>query len=255
MTNRTWLIWGCALSCLLSVLSFGATTYVSIQSLASVSHKWINTISATGVPSATQPDFSDLTGSATCAQLPALTGDVTTSAGACATTNTGGWRLVSTQTASSSASLQWLSLPAANVLWLECSLSVPASTGIAVQVGEGGTPTWETGAHYTGVNNATNLTTYLGNATTTGTDLTDNAFGTGGAAATFVFNLYLYDVASSTLHKQSIYQGAWLSTTPALYNIAGTGYWNNDTTAITSLRIFPSANSITSGSCSLYRAV
>jgi hypothetical protein len=63
-----------------------SSTLGGVQSLASVASKWINTISTSGVPSATQPGFSDVSGSATCAQLPALTGDVTTSAGACATT-------------------------------------------------------------------------------------------------------------------------------------------------------------------------
>jgi hypothetical protein len=43
-------------------------------------------ISVAGVISYAQPAFSNLSGSATCAQLPALTGDITTSAGACATT-------------------------------------------------------------------------------------------------------------------------------------------------------------------------
>lgn len=41
-----------------------------IQSFAAVSHKWINAISTSGVPSATQPDFSDLTGTASSSQLP-----------------------------------------------------------------------------------------------------------------------------------------------------------------------------------------
>jgi hypothetical protein len=39
-----------------------ASTLGGIESLGSVSHKWINAISTSGVPSATQPDYSDLTG-------------------------------------------------------------------------------------------------------------------------------------------------------------------------------------------------
>lgn len=42
--------------------------------------------SVTGAFTKGQPSFSNLSGSATCAQLPALTGDTTTSAGTCATT-------------------------------------------------------------------------------------------------------------------------------------------------------------------------
>lgn len=63
-----------------------ATTLGGIESLAAVSHKWINTISTAGAPTATQPAFTDISGSVACSQLPALTGDTTTSAGACATT-------------------------------------------------------------------------------------------------------------------------------------------------------------------------
>lgn len=63
-----------------------ATTLGGIQSLAAAASKWINTISTSGVPSATQPAFTDIFGSVAASQMPALTGDVTTSAGALATT-------------------------------------------------------------------------------------------------------------------------------------------------------------------------
>jgi hypothetical protein len=49
-------------------------------------HQFKTALADTGVSTCAQPAFSDLSGSATCAQLPALTGDVTTSAGSCATT-------------------------------------------------------------------------------------------------------------------------------------------------------------------------
>jgi hypothetical protein len=47
-----------------------ATTLGGIKSLAAVSHNWINTISTSGVPAATQPAFTDISGSATLAQFP-----------------------------------------------------------------------------------------------------------------------------------------------------------------------------------------
>jgi len=63
-----------------------ATTLGGIESFAAVAHNWINAISTSGVPSGTQPAFTDISGSNVCGQLPALTGDTTTSAGSCATT-------------------------------------------------------------------------------------------------------------------------------------------------------------------------
>lgn len=47
-----------------------ASTIGGVESYASVSHQWINTISTSGVPSSTQPAFSDISGSVAAAQLP-----------------------------------------------------------------------------------------------------------------------------------------------------------------------------------------
>jgi hypothetical protein len=47
-----------------------SSTLGGIESIAAVSHKWINTISTSGVPNLTQPDFTDLSGNLATAQLP-----------------------------------------------------------------------------------------------------------------------------------------------------------------------------------------
>lgn len=57
-----------------------------VQTKASVSSNFLTAIADNGVVTAAQPAFSDVSGSAACAQLPALTGGVTTGAGSCATT-------------------------------------------------------------------------------------------------------------------------------------------------------------------------
>lgn len=49
-----------------------------------VSHQWVNAITAAGITTLSQPSFTDISGSAACSQLPALTGDLTSSS--CATT-------------------------------------------------------------------------------------------------------------------------------------------------------------------------
>jgi hypothetical protein len=63
-----------------------ATTLGGVKSYAAVANQWINAISTAGAPSSAQPAFSNLSGSVAASQMPALTGDVTTSAGAVATT-------------------------------------------------------------------------------------------------------------------------------------------------------------------------
>lgn len=69
----------------------GATGTLALTSqlpatLAAVTHKFFTSYTAaTGLFTQAQPAFTDVSGSATCAQLPALTGYVTTSAGSCAT--------------------------------------------------------------------------------------------------------------------------------------------------------------------------
>lgn len=49
---------------------------------------WVNSIVDNGLVSCTQPAFTDVSGSATCAQLPAFTGDITKASGSCATVDT-----------------------------------------------------------------------------------------------------------------------------------------------------------------------
>jgi len=49
-----------------------ASTLGGIESLAAVSHKWINTISTAGVPSATQPAFTDISGVIAGSQMASL---------------------------------------------------------------------------------------------------------------------------------------------------------------------------------------
>lgn len=59
-----------------------SSTLGGVQSYAAVSNQWINTISTSGVPSSTQPAFTNISGSLAGSQLPAFTGDVTNSSAA-----------------------------------------------------------------------------------------------------------------------------------------------------------------------------
>lgn len=89
----------CTGTCTISLGNPSATTLGGIESAAAVSHQWISSISTSGVPALTQPAFSDLSGSATTAQLPAAAltaASVPTVAAQCAsatntTTNAVSW--------------------------------------------------------------------------------------------------------------------------------------------------------------------
>lgn len=64
----------------------GASSLGGVQSKTCSTSNWFNSLGTNGVFGCSQPSFADLTSSLACSQHPALTGDVTTSAGSCATT-------------------------------------------------------------------------------------------------------------------------------------------------------------------------
>lgn len=63
-----------------------ATTLGGVESLAATAHQFLTSISTAGVPIAAQPAFTDISGSLAAAQLPALSGDISTTAGSAVTT-------------------------------------------------------------------------------------------------------------------------------------------------------------------------
>jgi hypothetical protein len=62
------------------------STLGGVQSLASTASKWLDSISTSGVPHTSQPAFSDISGSWSCGQAPAFSGDISTTAGSCSAT-------------------------------------------------------------------------------------------------------------------------------------------------------------------------
>ena len=66
--------------------SLVTTPLTSITGGGAVTNNFVSAISPGGAATQSQPAFSNLSGSAACGQLPALTGDTTTSAGSCGTT-------------------------------------------------------------------------------------------------------------------------------------------------------------------------
>jgi hypothetical protein len=171
------------------------------------------------------------------------------------TSGNGAWTLIATQTASSSASLQWTGLGSTyNTLFINCNGLIMSASGNAPKliVGEGATPTWETGLHYTVNQNYTFSNQTIGEYYTT-TNSDPLSFGT--VATTFPVSIkaYIDNISSTTLPKTITYTDASLDSANSEYIYqAGFGYWNSDTNAVTAIEIAATAGTITSGQCSLY---
>ena len=205
--------------------------------------------------------FSDLTGSASCAQLPALTGDVTTPAGSCATTST--FHKISTQTASGAASMQWTGLGTSyNDYVLQCPYVYPGTdhANVFIQFGEGATPTWQS-ANYVWmqsyVNSGASPAVAAGGSATTDSGINVEAGGVPGVVNQAAsIRAIIYNIPSSTY-----YQNVSLTTTIAGngsstsgYFFSGGGSFVGDTTPKTAVRVIAASGTIT-GSCSLWGIV
>jgi hypothetical protein len=162
--------------------------------------------------------------------------------------------LISTQTANNTGSLQFTNLPATyNTLLLNCSglLMSAGHVLLAMQVGEGTGPTWETAGNY-----AVTLTGSGG--TSSGTTLTDLLQTVGGGdywgSTTYpaAIKLYIDNVGSSSSYKNvtgilSIY----LDGPAPTVNVVAS-YWAGDTNPITGIQLTASGGTIAKGTCSLY---
>jgi hypothetical protein len=155
----------------------------------------------------------------------------------------GGLTLISTQTASSSASLQWTGLGAYGTYFLHCHGMHPVTNGgnFGAQFGEGATPTWETGSSYWGAVGS-NPNSYI-------------ALDNGGQSSSTQgqeVELWIYDLSALNAHGAA---GIGYNTTAAAvqkWQVIGAQYFG-DTNAITALRVlYPSGGNIASGTCSLY---
>jgi hypothetical protein len=112
-----------------------ASTLGGVESFAAVPHAWVDSISTSGVPHASQPGFSDLSGQATLPQLPSLSAN--TVLGAVTATTPGGLSIPScsgaqnalTWTTGSGFGCNTLSGTGGNVLAANTSIAVTPTTG------------------------------------------------------------------------------------------------------------------------------
>ena len=171
----------------------------------------------------------------------------------------GGMALISTQTASNSASLQWTGLGSYNNYYLNCSVITPASNAVnfEAQVGEGATPTWET-ATYNGsgyASDQTGATSIIG-PTSGGSGLivAGNVVITATNNYSLSLQLWLTNVQSTTVAKHMQFLSEWNIATNPYFDTSGSGggTYNGDGNAVTAFRVLFSSGNISTGQCSLY---
>lgn len=159
--------------------------------------------------------------------------------------------LISTQTASASASLQWTGLGSYAEYQLICSNIIPATnaTGFYLQFGEGGGPTWKTANYRYEWINALNGALSVGHNTS---DSGINFYGNADNIAPGV-SVFATLVGLSAGHSQVLWENGGLSANGTSYSAGGnSGWYTGDTNPITAIQVFMSSGNITSGQCSLY---
>lgn len=251
-------------------LTLGGTPATALLQAASITAGWTGTLSPTR--GGTGQNASAFTGvgqwsGGTYSAATALANGTT------ATTQTAGdnstkvattaglnWGLISTITASSSATVDFTGLSAAYAAYvIMFNQVVPQtnSTAFQMRVGTGGTPTYQTGSVYS------YSTIY--SLLTTGTTCTANAFGTAGDTKLVVATIgngaqsdcsgevYIYNPSQTTLYhamKVSLSNRDGQAT-PNTIDLQQAQYYLA-TTAITAIRFFQSSGNINSGVFKLY---
>lgn len=167
----------------------------------------------------------------------------------------GALTLISTLTASGSASLEWTGLTDDNYLLIVNSL-VPATNNadVLLQVGEGGTPTWKTA-------NYTSAYTYFfpsggtptGNITASSTaglviaDQVDNA-----APGVMSGEFHIFGLQSATDQK-SVLGNSIRTNGGSLTRLSLFDRYTGTAAAVSALRLIASSGNLASGEASLYR--
>jgi hypothetical protein len=204
-------------------------------------------------------------GTATVFQLPATNGANTNvlqtdgtgvTSWVAAGSGSGAMTLISTLTANNTAtSISWTGLTLDDYV-VRCRGLVPATnaTKIDVQLGEGGTPTWETTGYYTGA-------TYNSVGSATGGPISSSNVGSitadvgtiGNTTATdgLTGKINFYGLSQAIRHRVdyrlTIYDGS-----TGTYTYIGVGQYQTDQNAITAIRLIAESGNLKAGSCSLY---
>lgn len=164
----------------------------------------------------------------------------------------GAYTLVSTQTASGSASLSWTGLTGTNYS-LVCSNMLTATNGttLYVQYGTGGTPTWVTTGYAWSSQDISTGGSQVINSGTSDPGIALGASTQSSTAPSTVLTMQLYNLSGSVYHMTSN-TGFFQTGGGGIVSFTGGGYLPGNTTAVTAIRVIESSGNITSGFCSLY---
>jgi hypothetical protein len=165
----------------------------------------------------------------------------------------GAMTLVSTQNASTSATLQWTNLSGSYILTYDFLLSDTNAQNLTLQVGEGAGPTWKTTGSYqwagVRVRGSTDLT---GVAATNDSSISLSGENVSSAATGGVSGMARIPALQNTGSVKTIIADSGYFNGTGICRSSITGYWNGDTNAITGLRLLFTTGNILSGSASLY---
>lgn len=205
-----------------------ATTLGGVESYVAVAHQWINQISTSGVPSSTQPAFTDISGVASSAQIPAAT-----------TSALGGVIPDGTIITDSSGNITVAKGSSSAFGVLECGSGTSCSGGVITVTGTGGT--------VTGVSSG-NLSPLFTVSIATPTTTPAFSFTLSNAAANTVFGNFTGSPAAPTFSAAPVFSAANLTNFPTFnQNTTGTSGGLSGSPAITVSNVTDS--SLTPGDC------
>lgn len=176
---------------------------------------------------------------------------IVSAGGASADLGDGTMSVVSTQTASGSASLQWTGLTAGTSWKIVGRLLVPAtnSTGLLIQLGTGATPTWKTTGYDFGEQwfGSTNNGSGFGATNQSGHPVDDGTLSNTGSGVSFEIAILTDNASWVHFTGTATFQNT-VATARALFS----GTRGNIAAAITGFRLIMGSGNIATGNATLY---
>ncbi len=169
----------------------------------------------------------------------------------------GALTLISTQTASSSASLSWTGLGSTYITYLlDCNGMQPVTNSVQLllQFGEGSTPTWVTSSYRTAETyqaGSGNTISGASNGGNSGVGL-DSGGVLNGSSYVEEVKAWISNIQTSGVYHMAYGQSLFMSSINPWTTIDEFEGFGGDTNAITALRVLYSSGNISSGQCSLY---